>query len=500
MRSHFERSSAALLGCLATVLIAGCTADALTGTREEQQTLDLASATQVSVCHRSGSSGSVIDIPRSQLAMHLRQGDYVTTLVVGRTPADANDSVHFRRIGDAIAAARAGRLARGELQAAACRITINIAAGSFRGSGHPGTDPSLEHWPLTVDVPDLTLHGAFVMQLDSHGRATGAGVGPLATTLAPIDPLDGYNTGADRALVLAFGHPGGSAGNGLVVEGFVMRSGVPDGGWAGNGVFSTRVSGLTVRGNRFERGFDVTFDLRTTSAALEQNSIIGTGLCDMCLAGPGVYQVSSNLLLAGALEGILITPAIVLPVPRGVEPDSLPATADVSGDIANNEVRDHLRTPVGAGIRVGALGLFAWDVPSKSHYTIHDNLLVNNRFAMLVEASFPVPGALLKGDMDVSFHGNVMQQSCQTNLLVAFTRHTTALGLQQDPYLLNSTYRLQLGGNIPWKDVWYSHPKGFGNTLLVDGIRIPNGARQFYDPERCPGLQAPLASGSPVQN
>ncbi len=190
-------------------------------------------------------------------------------------------------------------------------------------------------------------------------------------------------------------------------------------------------------------------------------------------------------------------PAVVLPVPRGVEPDFLPATIDVSGDIANNEVRDHLRAPVGSGIRVGALGLFAWDVPSTSHYTIHDNLLVNNRFAMTVDAAFPMTGALLKGDMDVSFSGNVMQQSCQTNLLVAFTRHTTALGLQQDAYLLNSTYRLQLGGNIQWKDVWYSHPGGFGNTLVVDGSPIANGTRQFYDPERCPGRQAPLASGSP---
>jgi len=135
MRSHFERSPAALLGCLGTFLFAGCAADVPTGTRADQPTLDLASATQVSVCHRSGSSGSVVAIPRSQLALHLSQGDYVTTLVVGHTAPDPNDGVHFRRIGDAIAAARAGRLARGELQAAACRITINIAAGSFRGAG-----------------------------------------------------------------------------------------------------------------------------------------------------------------------------------------------------------------------------------------------------------------------------------------------------------------------------------------------------------------------------
>ena len=99
--------------------------------------------------------------------------------------------------------------------------------------------------------------------------------------------------------------------------------------------------------------------------------------------------------------------------------------------------------------------------------------------------------------MDVSLSGNVMQQSCQTNLLVAFTRHTTALGLQQDAYLLNSTYRLQLGGNIQWKDVWYSHPVGFGNTLLVDGNLIANGARQFYCASAlCPGRQASAAAGA----
>ncbi|HSR93036.1 MAG TPA: hypothetical protein VLK88_17150, partial [Gemmatimonadales bacterium] len=60
-----------------------------------------------------------------------------------------------------------------------------------------------------------------------------------------------------------------------------------------------------------------------------------------------------------------------------------------------------------------------------------------------------------------------------------------------DAYLLNSIYRLQLGGNIQWKDAWYSHPAGFGNTLLVDGNLISNGARQFYEPETCPGRNGP---------
>jgi hypothetical protein len=53
---------------------------------------------------------------------------------------------------------------------------------------------------------------------------------------------------------------------------------------------------------------------------------------------------------------------------------------------------------------------------------------------------------------------------------------------------MNSTFRLALGGDVSWSDAWYSHPAGFGNTLVVDGQTIENGSRQFYDAAGCPGL------------
>jgi hypothetical protein len=34
---------------------------------------------------------------------------------------------------------------------------------------------------------------------------------------------------------------------------------------------------------------------------------------------------------------------------------------------------------------------------------------------------------------------------------------------------------------LPWDAAWYGHRAGFGNTLIVDGQTMPNGARQFYD-------------------
>jgi hypothetical protein len=57
------------------------------------------------------------------------------------------------------------------------------------------------------------------------------------------------------------------------------------------------------------------------------------------------------------------------------------------------------------------------------------------------------------------------------------------------PYLLNSTFNLALNGNLSWDDAWYSHPEGFGNTLVVDGQVIANGTRQFYDATGCPGTE-----------
>jgi hypothetical protein len=486
------RSTVILFGGLSTVVIlASCSGDVPTGAHDDLVSMGRVSEAGVSVCDRSRSAGVIVDVARSDLAAHQSHGDYVTSLVVAQNADQPDDGVHFRRIGDALAVARAGRLARGELQSAACRITITIGPGVIPGTTTDRTDRGLEHFPIVVDVPDITLRGALVMQLDAGGRATGARVGPFATTLSPVEPLPIVD-GSSTPLIIANGHPGGSAGNGLDVEGFVLQSGQRLGtGVGGQGVFGMRVAGLNIRGNKFEAGFTEVLDLRATSAVVEQNHLGGSaGTCDICLAGPGVYHVTGNRLLAGGIPGILTVPVVGLPVPSAVEPFDLPAASEVSAEVRNNEVRDHLRVPVGVGVRVGAIGLGAPNVHGSAHVTIRDNLLVNNNFALIIEAAFPVLGTDRKGDIDVTLGGNVMQQSCQTNLLVSLSRHTTGLGLTDFPYLLNSTYTVALGGNIRWEDVWFSHPGGFGNTLVVDGQPIANGTRVFYDPNTCPGATA----------
>ena len=118
-----------------------------------------------------------------------------------------------------------------------------------------------------------------------------------------------------------------------------------------------------------------------------------------------------------------------------------------------------------------------------------DNTLINNNFAVIVEAAFPVANSVLRGDIDVTLLRNVFQQSCQKDLLVSLTRHTTALGLGNAVFLRGSTYRLSLDSGTRWDDAWFSHPAGLANTLTVNDQIVANGARATYDAARtCPPL------------
>ena len=476
-------SSAAVVACVIGVaLVSSCTNDAPTSAPEAQ----------VSMCRGSGTAASIVGVSQSQVAERRRQGDYLVNFVVTKQAGQPTDSAHFSRIGDAVAAARAGRLARGETQSSGCQITITVAAGTFRGTATASTDTTLEHFPIIVDVPGIALRGAFVMGMDATGRATGVGAGRDLTTISPAEPLmlvggASSQTGSSTPIIIANGHPGGSAGNGLTIEGFVFQSGHAgvDTLAGGQGVFAMRVQNLVIRGNRFEAGFTESMDLRATSASVLRNQLSGTGgTCDICIAGPGAYTVADNRLLAGATEGISAVAALNLPVPAAVEQFDLPSTSTIVATITNNEVRDHLRKPVGSSVRVGAIGVGAPDVRGTSVVTIINNALINNNFAIIVEGAFPVASTALKGDVNVTLSGNQLQQSCQANFLVSLSRHTTALGLTSRPYLRNSNFTLSLNGNVEWADAWFSNPAGLGNTLTVDGQTVMNGARQSYDASR----------------
>jgi len=439
--------------------------------------------TRISICHVAGTTGTITEIQLSDLPEHKRHGDYPATLVVDRL-STVGDSIHFTRVTDAMNVAREGRITRGELTSALCRISIQVAPGTFTGAYGQSPDATKETYPIVIDVPDITLKGAMVMQADAGGRATGIPVSGDVSTFAASPLLIVEPNLLSQPMIVVNGHPNGSRGDGAVIEGFLFQAGhiAPDTTIGGQAVLSLRVTGLVVRGNRFEGNFTETLDLRATSALVEKNYLTGRGnTCDICLAGPGEYIARDNRLVGpGGIPGIVAVPATLIPVPSMVEQWTLPAAATVTATISNNEIRNHLARPVGVGIRLGAMGIGASAVVSTTNATIKGNTLANNTFGILVEAAFP--GGSLRGDIDATITGNTISQSCQNNLYVSFTRHTTGLGLNTNqPYLRNSTYSLDLGPELPWNDVWYANPAGFGNLLFISGAGIPFGMKNSYD-------------------
>ncbi len=472
------------VGLAVGIALTACTSDMPTAaTRPALRAA--AAADKVDLCHFDGATGFAISVGAPALGAHLAHGDYATTLQVSHDAVPADDGVHFATVSAALEAARAARLAHGELTQAACRITIRVAAGVYPGSATAPASATSEHFPLFVDVPDLSLIGALTMTLDGSGRATGAGDGTGASVFAPSEPMP-VVAGASTPIIVANAHPDGSHGDGLEVRGFVFRSGHdPRVDAGGQGVSAMRVSGLVVRGNRFEPGFTESIDLRASSADVLENHLSGTaGTCDVCLAAPGTYRASGNRLLAGGIPGLGVSGLVSIPVTAGVEPLAVPATAEVWAEISNNAVQDHQRVPVGVGIRVDAVGVGAPTVRNTVHAVIRDNLLEHNRFGMIVHAAFPAVGS--QSDVDVTLGGNTITGSCQAKLLVSLSRHTRALGLSSTPWLSNSTFAITLNGNLSWDEAWYGHAAGFGNTLTVDGVAIPNGTRQFYSATSCP--------------
>lgn len=436
----------------------------------------------------SAGVGSLVDVPANEVAARQAQGDYVASLVVDPTTTHAGDGIHFTRITDALDVVRALRTKRGEVTTASCTVAIDVAAGTYPGMASPtapGVNGQFERFPIVIDMPGVALKGALVITYDSLGRASGT-QGSAASTLAPKIGL-GTNPIPDAVFIVE-GHPNGSAGNDVSIQGFAIQSGhvgvdVDSGGY---GIFSLRVNNLVIRGNRFEPTLTSAMDLRATTATVDANLVSGGQVCDICLAGPGQFTVTANKVGQGGIDGIVVSAIISLPVPAGVEQIDLPTTAAVTASVVNNEVRDHLRTPVGVAIRASAIGTGAPSVAQSTTISIVGNSLIHNTFGMLIEAGFPVANTQLKGDITASLSNNTVQSSCQSDLMVTFNRHATTLGAAQltRPYIRNSNYTISLGGELSWDNVWYSNPDGFGNVLTVDGLTMGPGSRLAYNPTK----------------
>jgi hypothetical protein len=479
------------LPALAVLALAGCSEGSLSAPASIAARQAGAGAHEsVVLCHQPDSGPQLIEVSTSAREAHLAHGDYVARLVVDPATPVTGDRQHFARITDAVLAARALRIARRETTAGTCRITIAITPGTFTGSFDATSTPALERFPIIIDVPDVSLSGATRLAIDASGRATSDVQAGGVTTLVPNRPI--VFTPVPEAMIVVAGHPGGFAGDGTLIEGLDFQSGRSDASAGGIAILALRAGRLVVRGNRFEHGITTAADLRASDAHVDSNYADRLGAnCTFCFAGPGDYTADGNRLLHGDLGGIFIA-AVLQPMNFSlganpvtvVEPFQVPAAAAVVATIRNNDIRGHVRPPVGFGVRVLALGPGMSNIPQVTTVSVTGNELTGNAFGLILDGGFPAANTLLHGDLAVTLGGNNLSGNCQANLFVAFTRHTGGLGITTNPYLLNSTYRLTLAGDVPWSEAWYANPPGKGNTLVVDGAIQAPGSFNAYDPLR----------------
>lgn len=425
------------------------------------------------------------ELPVARLGDLVARGGYVARLLVDRdiTPTPG---VVFRRITDALKQARESRSLTAS-RGSACRIVIQVSPGTYVGTTGTPAGPDIEQLPLLIDIPNVTLRGAYDMPVDAAGRASGPSAGLRASVLRADPPLRifGPTNNTRYAEVLVAVDAGGDRnGHNARIEGFVFQSGhqTPD-TVAGVGVLSLRAEGIEVIGNSFEGNFSERVDVRSGGVRVERNYSSGPGgTCDICMNGPGTnFIVRSNTLVDGGVPGVLIMPFTLLPLPPGFQQLVVPRTSTATVVVDNNDVSGHQRVPVGTAYRVAAIGNGAPDVQGTVNVSLTRNLSTDNRFGLIIEGGFPVAGTTLRGDVNVSASGNTFINSCQANLLISLSRHSTGLGLGVLPYLRSSTFALSLGAELPFADAWFSHPAALGNTLRVDGADMPNGTRAPYN-------------------
>jgi hypothetical protein len=289
------------------------------------------------------------------------------------------------------------------------------------------------------------------MPTDSKGRATGvtgSAAAGLISTLRASPGLISIKTGNTldkyaEPLIVVNAHPTGPRGDGAIIEGFILQSGNdPDAVVGGNAVWAMRVKDLVVTGNQIEGGFSEPIEMRSSTGRVERNLLTGKGgSCALCMFGPGDYKVTGNRQVgATGRLSVLFFPAIFAAVPPNVEQVVLPAEALVTGEVTNNEFRNHQEVPFGIGVRVAAIGPGAPNVVGTARVVVQDNDLSDNRFGIVAEAGFLVANTAQRGSIDLTVKGNLLSGSCQTGMLVALNSQATAIASQSGLSTRNSSY------------------------------------------------------------
>ena len=285
----------------------------------------------------------------------------------------------YWRITDALDSAR--QLRREDPRRIVIRVAPGICSGNFEAQPTGQTTRPPELLPLVLNVPDLTLHGAGIMEY-AEGYPVAQRPG-TATTLT-VDSLR-YDIFDNTVIYVGPTTDGGRA-DGTVVEGLA----IDDLFNSVHGIWATRTQRIKIRGNVVEHVNFVAINVTECSGSIVGNVLHdgtpGLGVAGGSQSSPSKLYVSGNSVTAN-YEGIGVfgnststarfemgaNPLEVLPEPINPTASQVGNRIDVEidgNDVSNN---DH-----GLGFAILGAGHYPYSQTGYINASVHDNRFIDN--------------------------------------------------------------------------------------------------------------------------
>lgn len=421
---------------------------------------------------------------------------------------DGSAALPYVRITDAVSGAC--QLRQTAALPSAERIVIHVAPGNYVGTFNPNplaNNGNKEVLPIILNVPNLTLAGATVLNHDPRGLPTGPANGPQ-TRLKSSDLSDG----AHQALVVIGRTTEGGAGNGVVVTGFLF--GQKNSG-DGLGIVVDRVSDFALLQNAFIHTA-IGVITRLSSGVVDGNyylgnSSVGPGIGGGSMNHPARVTLSANRSTGGTggadIRGepslrtldlgantVQLEPLqLVYDRNNPADAANLPDTLEVV--VGNNDFSENLAAGLWyfAYANNPAFGYTTADA-SQPRTSVVRATIVGNTFSRNGDYGIMAgAGGVLRSNPRIltqSFTASLNQNSFadngRTGALFGFVASDVSLGdrsTQEFKYFQGSTYQLT-DADEELAGFDYDHPVmdpvsgvALNNSLLVNGVTVPPGVK-----------------------
>ena len=285
----------------------------------------------------------------------------------------------YWRITDALDSAR--ELRRSDSRRIVIRVAAGICSGNFetQPTGQKTRPPEL--LPLVLNVPNLTLHGAGIMEY-AEGYPVAHRVGTATTLTVDIPRLDSI----DNTVMFVGPTMDGGRADGTVIEGLA----IDDAFNSLEGIWISRTQNITIRGNVVEHlnvsGMSISDSSGSIVGNVFSGTLVGAGVGAGSRSSPAQLYIGGNSITANDDGLILIgdsmatisfdmgaNPLEILPYPTNPAADQIGNRIDV--ELEGNDVSNNFD-----GLHFQILGNFRYPYSQTGNLNvrIHDNRFMDN--------------------------------------------------------------------------------------------------------------------------